>query len=84
MGRTDIEDAFKKLDTLINEEVRMAIAQTLTATIERKEGMRSVHPVAHFTLNRRPLRLQESRCGFCGKDGRNCEEHKRNKVFVIC
>ena len=38
LGRTDIEDAFRRLDRLIHEEVRMAIAQTLKATIEHKEG----------------------------------------------
>ncbi|KAN0141931.1 hypothetical protein V8E53_000393 [Lactarius tabidus] len=37
LGRTDIEDAFKRLDNLMQEEVRMAIAQTLKATIEHKE-----------------------------------------------
>ena len=38
MGRTDIEDALKRLDNLIWDEVRMAIAQTFKATIEHKEG----------------------------------------------
>ena len=42
MGRTDIEDAFKMLDNLIGEEVRMAIAQTLKATIEHKEGTQNL------------------------------------------
>ncbi|KAH9031927.1 hypothetical protein EDB85DRAFT_2275272, partial [Lactarius pseudohatsudake] len=28
LGRTDIEDAFRRLDSLIHEEVRMALAQT--------------------------------------------------------
>ncbi|KAH9004810.1 hypothetical protein EDB86DRAFT_3240678, partial [Lactarius hatsudake] len=36
LGRTDIEDALKRLDSLIQEEVRMAIAQTMRATIELK------------------------------------------------
>jgi hypothetical protein len=31
-GRTDIEDALKRLEKLANEEVRMAIAQGLKAT----------------------------------------------------
>ncbi|KAI9454231.1 hypothetical protein BJY52DRAFT_765741 [Lactarius psammicola] len=31
LGRTDIEDALKRLDGLIQEEVRMAIAQTMMA-----------------------------------------------------
>ena len=38
MGRTDIEDALKRLDNLIWDEVRMAIAQTFKASIEHKEG----------------------------------------------
>jgi len=38
MGITDIEDSFKRLNNLIEDEVRMAIAQTLKATIEHKEG----------------------------------------------
>ena len=31
-GRTDLEDALKKLDNLTHEEARMAIAQNLKAT----------------------------------------------------
>jgi hypothetical protein len=36
LGRTDIEDALKRLDNLIQEEVQMAIAQTLKSTTEVK------------------------------------------------
>jgi hypothetical protein len=32
LGKTDAEDALKRLDTLTTEEVRMAIAETLKAT----------------------------------------------------
>ena len=32
IGRTDMEDALKKLDKLTNEEARMAVAQNLKAT----------------------------------------------------
>ena len=32
LGKTDIEDALKKLDKLTQEEVRMATAQLLTLT----------------------------------------------------
>ncbi len=32
LGRTDVEDALKKLDKLTHEEARMAIAQNLKAT----------------------------------------------------
>ena len=38
LGRTDIEDAFKRLDSLIQEEFRMAMAQVLKVTTEVKEG----------------------------------------------
>jgi hypothetical protein len=42
LGRTDIEDALKRLDSLIQEEVQMAIAQILKATTEVKDGMRPI------------------------------------------
>jgi hypothetical protein len=38
LGRTDIEDALKRLDSLIQEEVQMAIAQILKVTTEVKDG----------------------------------------------
>ncbi|KAF8260659.1 hypothetical protein EI94DRAFT_883670 [Lactarius quietus] len=38
LGRTDIEDALKRLDRLIQEEFQMAIAQVLKATTEVKDG----------------------------------------------
>ncbi|KAF8258368.1 hypothetical protein EI94DRAFT_1708063 [Lactarius quietus] len=37
LGRTDIEDALKRLESLIQEEVQMAIAQILKATTEVKD-----------------------------------------------
>ena len=38
-GRTDLEDALKKLDKLTHEEARMAIAQNLKATQEVNENV---------------------------------------------
>jgi hypothetical protein len=38
LGRTDIEDALKRLDMLIQEEVQMAIAQILKVATEVKDG----------------------------------------------
>ena len=38
MGRSDIEDALKRLDSLIQEEVQMAIAQILKVTTEVKDS----------------------------------------------
>ena len=54
LGRTDIEDALKRLDSLIQEEVQMAIAQILKATTEVKDGMRPHRSVTSTTLNACP------------------------------
>jgi hypothetical protein len=45
LGRTDIEDALKRLDSLIQEEVQMAIAQILKVATEVKDGTRPNRPV---------------------------------------
>ncbi|KAH9056836.1 hypothetical protein EDB87DRAFT_1165885 [Lactarius vividus] len=42
LGRTDIEDALKKLDDLTQEEVRMAIAQVLQGINELKDVTKKV------------------------------------------
>lgn len=49
LGKTDIEDALKRLDSLIQEEVQMAMAQILKVTIEIKEGTRPIDrsPTSH-------------------------------------
>ncbi|KAH9022787.1 hypothetical protein EDB85DRAFT_1895112 [Lactarius pseudohatsudake] len=44
LGRTDIEDALKKLDSLTQEEVRMAIAQVLQGVNELKDGAEPHQP----------------------------------------
>ncbi|KAH9040412.1 hypothetical protein EDB85DRAFT_1886932 [Lactarius pseudohatsudake] len=41
LGRTDIEDALKRLDILTQEEVRMAIAQVLKGIDRLKDGAQS-------------------------------------------
>jgi hypothetical protein len=38
LGKTDIEDALKRLDSLIQEEVQMVMAQILKATTEVRVG----------------------------------------------
>ena len=42
IGRTDINDALKRLDKLTQEEVRMAVAQNLKATQAVDERVRGV------------------------------------------
>ena len=42
IGRTDIEDALKRLDKLTQEEARMAVAQNLKATHAVDERVRGV------------------------------------------
>ncbi|KAH9019496.1 hypothetical protein EDB84DRAFT_614294 [Lactarius hengduanensis] len=46
VGRTDIEDALKRLDSLTQEEVRMAIAQILKAMAELKDGAKKAKEAA--------------------------------------
>ena len=38
LGRTDIEDALKRVDSVIQNEVPMAIAQSMKATFDVKDG----------------------------------------------
>jgi hypothetical protein len=42
LGRTDLEDALKKLDNLTNEEARMATAQVLKATHAVEDRVRGI------------------------------------------
>jgi hypothetical protein len=42
IGRTDVEDALKKLDKLTTEEARMAVAQNLKATHNVDERVKMV------------------------------------------
>jgi hypothetical protein len=42
IGRTDVEDAMKRLDKLTHEEARMAIAENLKATHAVGETVRGV------------------------------------------
>ncbi|KAI9437504.1 hypothetical protein H4582DRAFT_2129360 [Lactarius indigo] len=51
LGRTDIEDALKTLDSLIQEEVQMAIAQILKVTTEAKDGTWFPRLGTHIKLN---------------------------------
>jgi len=42
IGRTDLDDAFKRLDKLTQEEARMAVAQNLKATHNVDQRVRGV------------------------------------------
>ena len=42
LGRSDVEDALKKLDELTDEEARMAVAQNLKATHNVDQRVRGV------------------------------------------
>ena len=42
IGRSDVEDALKKLDKLTDEEARMAVAQNLKATHNVDQRVRGV------------------------------------------
>ena len=53
LGRTDIEDGLKRLDSLIQQEVQMAIAQNLKVATEVKAGTRSDGRLTNITLTLR-------------------------------
>ena len=59
-GRTDLEDALKKLDKLTQEEARMAIAQNLRATQNVDDRVKGVyHEVKEVNDNVAVLREGE-------------------------
>jgi hypothetical protein len=61
LGKKDVEEALKRLENLIQEEVLMAIAETMKASIEHKDGAQPLRPATYITLNHCPLRCQESK-----------------------
>jgi hypothetical protein len=60
LGRTDIEGALKRVNSVIQNEVPMAIAQTMKVTSDVKDGARPVPPAIHF-IYAEPLSAQMSR-----------------------
>ena len=50
IGKTDIEDALKRLDKLTNEEVRMVTAQVLRATHDGAQPSLITHQGNMFNL----------------------------------
>jgi len=53
-GRTDLDDALKKLDKLTNEEARMAIAQNLQVTQEVNENVAVLIGGTQIVFSRSP------------------------------
>lgn len=54
LGRNDIEDALKRLDTLTMEEARMAIAETLIVTHKMDDKVAVLVDGGQDTLSGRP------------------------------
>ena len=79
LGKKDIEDALKRLDGLIQEEIQMAIAQTLKVTTEVKDGTWPYRPVTNITLNARPPRCRQNQPGYAA----DVERYGGSKVSVI-
>ena len=48
LGKNDIEDSLKRLDTLTQEEARMATAEVRTATAEVRMATAEVLKVTHM------------------------------------
>ena len=57
LGRKDIQDALKRLDSLIQMEGQMAQVQTLKVATETKDGTLPYRLVTLITLNARLVRL---------------------------
>jgi hypothetical protein len=53
----DIEDALKRLDSLIQEEFQMLMAQVLKVTTEVKDGARRYRLITNITF-----KVRSSRC----------------------
>ena len=68
LGRTDIEDTLKRLDSLIQEEVQMAIARILKVNTEIKDGTRPYRPVTNVALNASPHRCRQNQHGYAAED----------------
>ncbi|KAI9459941.1 hypothetical protein BJY52DRAFT_1264690 [Lactarius psammicola] len=52
LGRTDIEDALKRLDSLTQEEVRMAIAQVLKGINGLKDDAKKANEAVQQIANK--------------------------------
>jgi hypothetical protein len=80
LGRTDIEDALKRLDSLIQEEFQMVTAQILKVATELatevKDGTRPYRPVTHITLNTRPPRCRKKKYCYAA----DVEQHGRSQA----
>jgi hypothetical protein len=57
IGRTDMEDAVKKLDRLTQEEARMATTEVLRATHTINEGVRVVRNLLMVPSGTRRLKV---------------------------
>ena len=93
LGRTDIEDALKRLDRLIQAELQMVMAQVLKATTEIKDGTRRYRLTINITLKVRPSRCQKnkpcraadierygaSQARSCGGEERCCKSEGRSR-----
>jgi hypothetical protein len=85
LGRTDIEDALKRLDCLIQEEFKMVMAQVLKVTTEVKDGTRRYRRVTNITLNPRPSIIGAEKTNIVVQQMSNdIGEVKRDVMEVKC
>ena len=59
LGRTDIEDALKRLERLIQEEIQMVTAQILKVASEIKDGTWRYQLIINIVLKVRPSRRRK-------------------------
>ena len=62
LGRTDIEDALKRLENLSHDEALMATAQILKATHEAIDGAQSMFSVAIIWLTLMRFSWKGNKC----------------------
>ena len=62
LGRTDIEDALKRLENLSHDEALMAIAQVLKATHEAIDGAQSMFSLVIILLTLMRFSWKRNKC----------------------
>lgn len=80
LGKNDIEDALKRLDTLIQEEARMAAAEVFKVTHKVEDKMTALIDDATVTFSRI---LAFLRTGWIRWEISKCEQRKRREAFVV-
>ena len=86
IGKTDMEDALKKLDQLTQEEARMIVAENLRATHAVDERVMGVTERVAEVIHGVPIIFRRSRYAFDPEQLRrkgNNASHETSRTLVI-